>query len=229
MGLVRAQFFGDVSGKVGGVVFSRNHKQKILRSYVYLNQAATPAQATQRAKFRDAKQAWNGLDGTDRQAWFAYAKLYNFRFGAYAFFIQCYLTDFDPMPSPPYSYYKLISITPAEYVNIDVVPIVLVPDPGPGKVLIPRSLQVFCDAYYFEGQSQVILLNGFSVFPYLNNLPQNAPLYCMFFPEVFNSVGFTYPFVNNSIILSDISHGIDDGGSADVKILTEYSIVNWPF
>ena len=108
MAEVRGQFFGDVSGKVGGSVFSRAQNGKQLKAYVYLNQAPTSAQSIARSAFKSAKDAWNLFDYTEKKLWSGYADFNKFKGSGYSFFIHCSILGIEPMPSSPYSYYNKV-------------------------------------------------------------------------------------------------------------------------
>lgn len=73
MALINGQFFGDIKGKVGGVVFSRNKAGKIMRQKVKGTDAKSGQQVVQRTRWSNAVSAWAILAGELKSAWGTFA------------------------------------------------------------------------------------------------------------------------------------------------------------
>ncbi len=73
MALIPGQVFGDMSGKLGGSVFSRNKAGKIVRAYVVPTDARSGAQISNRSRFSGAVSQWNTLTDAEKAAWNQFA------------------------------------------------------------------------------------------------------------------------------------------------------------
>lgn len=73
MALINGQFFGDMKGKVGGIVMSRNKAGKVARQYIVPTDAKSAQQVVQRGRFGTAVTAWNTLSSLARSAWNTFA------------------------------------------------------------------------------------------------------------------------------------------------------------
>jgi len=73
MGRILGNPFGEIRGKVGGTVFSRNRAGQFMRLYVHPAQANSIAQLNARASFGTASQTYSGIGGLDKQSWANFA------------------------------------------------------------------------------------------------------------------------------------------------------------
>ena len=163
MAEVRGQFFGDVSGKVGGSVFSRAQNGKQLKAYVYLNQAPTSAQSVARSAFKSAKDLWNLFDYSEKKLWSGYADFNKFKGSGYSFYIHCSILGIEPMPGASYSLYSKVQIHVADVLNLNTIPVVLLPAPGVGKLSIVRSLFFHCGNFGYTSNGNIKY--GFGIYP----------------------------------------------------------------
>jgi len=70
--------FGELRGKVGGIVFSRNRAGQFTRGYVKPAQANSVAQANARLNFGDASQQYSALTSFNKIQWQTFANaVYN--------------------------------------------------------------------------------------------------------------------------------------------------------
>jgi len=76
MARILGNLFGELRGKMGGLVFSRNKAGQFVRQYVKPVDANTPAQVDARAAFAQAGSAFHSLDPSDKQAWNVFAASY---------------------------------------------------------------------------------------------------------------------------------------------------------
>lgn len=73
MAIIRSQIFGDLSGRLGGVVFSRNTTDKIVRAYVMPTDAKTVQQMNNRGGFSSVNALWASLSMNTKQSWNSFA------------------------------------------------------------------------------------------------------------------------------------------------------------
>jgi hypothetical protein len=73
MGKLIGNPFGEIRGKVGGVVFSRNKHGPIVRAYVKPVQANSVAQTNQRARFASLPTVYKSLTQAQKRLWSSYA------------------------------------------------------------------------------------------------------------------------------------------------------------
>jgi hypothetical protein len=73
MALIKHQLFGDVSGSVGGLTFTRNQAGKTIRARVKPTDAKSGAQIGNRSLFGAAAAQWNTLTDAIRTAWNTFA------------------------------------------------------------------------------------------------------------------------------------------------------------
>lgn len=75
MARVLANPFGELRGKLGGIVFGRNKSGQIVRSRIFPTQPNNQAQVSARARFSSASQAWCHLAASVKSAWRDFAAL----------------------------------------------------------------------------------------------------------------------------------------------------------
>lgn len=68
--------FGEMSGKMGGIVFARNKRGSYIRGYVKPVNPNTESQAVARNSFTSAVTAWHTLDDFQKNLWKSYASSY---------------------------------------------------------------------------------------------------------------------------------------------------------
>jgi hypothetical protein len=73
MALINGQMFGDMSGKLGGMVFTRNKAGKTIRAYVNPTDAKSGQQITQRSRFATVVSVWATLTDIAKGAWTSFA------------------------------------------------------------------------------------------------------------------------------------------------------------
>jgi|WetSurMetagenome_2_1015567.scaffolds.fasta_scaffold09739_8 hypothetical protein len=73
MALINGQIFGDMKGKLGGMVFSRNNAGKTIRAYVVPTDAKSQQQISVRSGFATAVSKWNSLTAAFRTNWNSFA------------------------------------------------------------------------------------------------------------------------------------------------------------
>lgn len=73
MAIVIANPFGELRGKLGGMVFSATRGRKIVRSYSIPIQPDTDAQLEARSSFGAAAQSYHGLTDIQKAVWNSYA------------------------------------------------------------------------------------------------------------------------------------------------------------
>ena len=73
MALIRGSMWGDLSGRVGGVVFSRNGIGKIVRQYVKGIDAHSVTQVNNRGLFSNVQGLWRSLSMSNRLSWGTFA------------------------------------------------------------------------------------------------------------------------------------------------------------
>lgn len=76
MALVIGNPFGELRGKVGGLVFARNARGMYVRSYAIPVNPNTEAQAQARNSFGSAIGGWHTLDDAQKMLWHSYASDY---------------------------------------------------------------------------------------------------------------------------------------------------------
>jgi len=74
MGRILGNPYGEIRGKVGGSVFSRNKGGAIMRVYAKPTNANSQSQRNQRNNFRSMSGTWNALTAVQRQMWESFAK-----------------------------------------------------------------------------------------------------------------------------------------------------------
>lgn len=74
MALIVANPFGEIKGKLGGIVFTKNKAGQIARVYSANSKASSPAQKANRITFAQVSKAWRNLDVAEGQAWETYAQ-----------------------------------------------------------------------------------------------------------------------------------------------------------
>jgi hypothetical protein len=73
MALINGQMFGDMKGKIGGMVLARNKAGKIARQYVIPTDAKSGQQISNRSGFGQAAAQWATLTDAQRQQWNSFA------------------------------------------------------------------------------------------------------------------------------------------------------------
>ena len=73
MARIRGQIFGDMRGKVGGSVWTRNSSGKIIRARVQPTDARSGAQIDNRGKFAAAVSGWATISNASKAAWNVFA------------------------------------------------------------------------------------------------------------------------------------------------------------
>jgi hypothetical protein len=73
MALIKGQFWGDMSGKVGGIVFGRNKAGKTARQYVVPTDAKSGQQVKVRSVFASAVSFWNSISSLTKSQWNTFA------------------------------------------------------------------------------------------------------------------------------------------------------------
>ena len=73
MALILGQVFGDMTGKVGGIVFTRNKAGKVIRSYVKPTDAKTSQQLAVRGRLAASASTYHGLTTAQLSTWANYA------------------------------------------------------------------------------------------------------------------------------------------------------------
>lgn len=176
MAIVRGQVFGDVSGKVAGMIFSRNATNKVVRSLSVKTPIKTPARLAVRSVYSDAVHEWRSISFDERLSWNFKASLLKSKCSGFCLFFKNYIQENPPMPVQPYSYFVKRVLTPVEIANlfygaIDIVQSVPAPD-----FIFLRSYTVFClNADYSLGASLNINYSGLS--PMIGfNIDQGVPL-----------------------------------------------------
>jgi len=74
MGRLLGNPYGEIRGKVGGSVFSRNKGGAIMRVYAKPTNTNSQSQRNQRNNFRSMSGSWNALTAVQRQGWESFAK-----------------------------------------------------------------------------------------------------------------------------------------------------------
>jgi len=73
MGLIKGQMFGDIRGKVAGIVFTRTKSGKMVRARVQPTDAKSAAQVSTRSLFSQSMSLWNTLTSSVKRQWNSYA------------------------------------------------------------------------------------------------------------------------------------------------------------
>ena len=73
MAIIKGQMFGDVSGKLGGTVFTRGKSGKMLRARVQPTDAKSAAQVSTRSTFSNVASMWNSLTTQVKRQWNSFA------------------------------------------------------------------------------------------------------------------------------------------------------------
>lgn len=77
--------FGELRGKLGSLVFSRNASAAYVRAYALPVNPNTTAQSLARGQFSQVIQRWHALTDSQKSMWNTYANSYNFSSGINAF------------------------------------------------------------------------------------------------------------------------------------------------
>lgn len=78
--------FGELRGKLGSLIFSRNASSAYVRAYVKPVNANTVAQSEARSVFSITSAMWHSLSEGEKQMWNTYATTKNFSSGMNAYF-----------------------------------------------------------------------------------------------------------------------------------------------
>jgi hypothetical protein len=73
MAQLNGQMFGDMKGKLGGMVFTRNKAGKVVRALVKPTDAKTPQQQSVRARFSNAAASYHSLTAAQLSGWGQFA------------------------------------------------------------------------------------------------------------------------------------------------------------
>ena len=73
MGLIKGQVFGDIRGKVAGIVFTRTKSGKMVRARVQPTDAKSAAQVSTRSLFSQSMSLWNSLSSSVKRQWNSFA------------------------------------------------------------------------------------------------------------------------------------------------------------
>lgn len=73
MAIIKGSLIGELSGKLGGQVFSRNRSGAYIRQYVIPVNPNTPAQQNARSRFSSAAGGYHTLSDTQKAHWQEYA------------------------------------------------------------------------------------------------------------------------------------------------------------
>lgn len=74
MAIVIGSPIGNLSGKLGGMVFARTPGRSVVRGFTKPTQPNTSAQLTARAMFGSASQSYHSLSDVEKANWESYAK-----------------------------------------------------------------------------------------------------------------------------------------------------------
>lgn len=73
MATIKGQMFGDIKGKIGGMVLTRSKSGKMIRARVQPTDAKSPAQVFTRTLFSQSMSLWNSLTLVVKRQWNSYA------------------------------------------------------------------------------------------------------------------------------------------------------------
>ena len=227
MGTIAGQVLGDIRGKIGSLVFSRNDKAKIVRGYIYLNQPGTDLQLNNRAKFQEAINSWSALDLAEKKFFRDLAKYNGFKKGGYQYYVKLYMLGNLPVPVADNHLIVKKEVTVSEMNALFSSPIQLLPAPPAGKFYLIRHIVMFCAVQNYSAEGNLIIgYPGFVFYSSGVGGPLNDVIRIMPTPDsyIHNAVGSlaTLP------VLLSTDYGVaDQGGSSSLFLQIEYSLFDW--
>lgn len=224
MGTIAGQVLGDVRGKIGSMVFSRNAKGKSVKGYIYLNQPGTALQLSNRAKFQEAINSWSALDLAGKKYYRDIARFNGFKKGGYQFYVKLYMLGNIPVPLPSDSSLFEKTFSVAELLSTNIADLVVLPPLTAPFYYLFRMCQTYSSFSNFDTGVFVIKfpMQGVEL-NVINSL--RIPYYQFFRPAEFLNSEFNSFECFKPVVLTNGGWTVSDlGGSSGISIQIEYSI-----
>jgi hypothetical protein len=227
MGVIKGQFFGDISGRIGSRVFSRVPSRKIVRSFPFSLQNKIVNDISTYNNFKEAVNVWNSFTSIEKRAYSNRACHLSRVISGFNLFLGEFLKKVKPMPNPPYSEYVYLNLATSDILDLLNNELTITLTPTPDKILYPRSVRFQSYGLNFSDNLNLDLKYRGS----------NSFFHCALasgrdFILITNNFNFNqntgYIAYNGEPIQLFLSNYISNLGNVnDLKLVFEFSQVDW--